>query len=283
MHRWWLIFGILWLSCAPASAEPDFPDLTDRIVDTAGLLPPDETASLIAQLEQHETQTSNQIVVVTVPDLQGYDIADYANRLGRHWGIGQQELNNGVLLVIAPDERKVRIEVGYGLEGALPDATASDIIRRQILPSFREDEYPAGIGKGVTSIISAIAGEYEPQPIKARDKSNGAIALPFIGFIAIMQLIAARGNRKLGRAAFPAGFVGIFVSAISGHIVWGILAAAAAFFILFVFVKPGSGAGRNGSSQRDENRRHRQGGSSGGSGFGGGGGSFGGGGASGSW
>ncbi|MBX2826001.1 MAG: TPM domain-containing protein [Gammaproteobacteria bacterium] len=271
-----------------AQDAPDFPDLTGRVVDTAGLLSAAEASSLAEQLEQHETDTSNQIVVVTIQDLQGYEIADYANRLGRHWGIGQAELDNGVLLVVAPSERKVRIEVGYGLEGALPDATSADIIRRQILPSFRESEFATGVSKGVDSIISAIAGEYKPQPEKSRNKLSGALALPFIGFIAATQLLSAFGRRELGRelghSAFPAGFAGIFTAAVTGNVWFGIAATAVLFCLLFFFVKPGSRSVGNRSTgtadQRQESTVHHR---SGGRGFGGGGGSFGGGGASGSW
>jgi len=126
------------------------------VVDLAGLLSATEEDSLTASLAAHENESGNQIVVVTTPDLQGFDIVDYANRLGRHWEIGTSENDNGVLLVVAHNDRKVRIEVGYGLEGALTDSLSSVIIQREILPSFRNNKYAAGIEKGVTAILQAV-------------------------------------------------------------------------------------------------------------------------------
>lgn len=145
-----------------AAAEPSFPPLTGRIVDQAALLPPETRARIEALLEAHEKATSNQVVVVTLKSLQGYDIADYGYRLGRHWGIGQASRNNGTLLIVAPAERLVRIEVGYGLEGVLTDAISYNIIQARILPRFRAGDYPGGIEAGVAAILAALKGSYEP-------------------------------------------------------------------------------------------------------------------------
>ena len=109
-------------------AAPEFPALSGRVVDEAGLLTPAQTQSLTQALAAAEQNTSNQLVVVTLPDLQGYDIADYGYQLGREWGIGSKENDNGVLLIVAPNDRKVRIEVGYGLEGVLTDALSSCLL-----------------------------------------------------------------------------------------------------------------------------------------------------------
>ena len=147
-------------------AAPEFPALSGRVVDEAGLLTPAQTQSLTQALAAAEQNTSNQLVVVTLPDLQGYDIADYSYQLGREWGIGSKENDNGVLLIVAPNDRKVRIEVGYGLEGVLTDALSSVIVQQEILPAFRQGQFYGGIQAGVTSIQAAIKGEYqgEQQP-----------------------------------------------------------------------------------------------------------------------
>ena len=139
-ERWWgwLAAALLLLFAAPAEAQ-DFPKLTGRVVDSANLLSPADEGELTQKLEALETASTRQLVVVTTPDLQGYDIADYGYRLGRAWKIGQDESNNGTLLIVAPNERKVRIEVGYGLEPILTDALSSVIIQTQILPRFRDE------------------------------------------------------------------------------------------------------------------------------------------------
>ncbi|MFK8083553.1 MAG: YgcG family protein [Granulosicoccus sp.] len=268
-----------------------FPDLTGRVVDQAQLLDPTQEASISAQLEAHEAQTSNQIVVVTIADLKGYAIADYANRLGRAWQIGTAENDNGALLLVAPASRKVRIEVGYGLEGALTDSLSSIIIQREILPAFRDNDYALGINRGVSAILSAVEGEYSVTTDTTGQNDNntpGAIdqfvPLIFIAMVALTEILRRTGRRKAANGAFPAGFAGLFATLISGNVLIGIGIAIAAF--LFIYFK-GSGKGGGGTSS---GRRGGYigtggfgGGGFGGGGFSGGGGSFGGGGASGSW
>ena len=125
------LFSLLILLLAsPLWAAPEFPELTGRVVDNANLMTAAQRQSLSQALASAEQNTSNQVVVVTLADLQGYEIADYGYQLGRHWGIGSKESDNGVLLIVAPNDRKVRIEVGYGLEGVLTDALSSVIIQR---------------------------------------------------------------------------------------------------------------------------------------------------------
>jgi uncharacterized protein len=286
----------LWLAvlcaCTQAIAQENFPALSGRVVDEAGLLDETREAALSAQLATHEEQTSNQLVVVTVPSLNGYDIADYANRLGRQWQIGTAEDDNGVLLVVAPNERKVRIEVGYGLEGALTDSLSSIIIQREILPPFRNNDYPLGIQQGVDAIIQAIAGEYTA-PANSRsgrstdpvsDNLGNFLPLIFIAMVGIPELLRRTGLRKAARGAFPAGFAGLFATLASGSL-WIGLGVAIAMFLFVYFL--GSGNGRGGSGGRRGGYIGGGGfggsGGFGGGGFGGGGGSFGGGGASGSW
>lgn len=154
-----------------ALAEPDFPKLTGRVVDNAALLSSAERAALTEKLRAHEKAKSNQLVVATVPSLQGYAIEDFANRLFRHWKLGQKEHDNGVLLLVAPNERKVRIEVGYGLEGLLTDATSKIIIQRKIVPAFKKAAYAQGINDATAAILDVLSGT-PPEWIKDRKSSK---------------------------------------------------------------------------------------------------------------
>ncbi|WP_422365551.1 TPM domain-containing protein [Pelagibius sp.] len=150
----------------PARAALDFPVLSGRVVDDANLLGAGAESRLTQLLADHESATSNQVVVVTLPSLQGTTIEEFGYQLLRQWGIGQAGRNNGALLIAAPNERKVRIEVGYGLEGELPDAIAKMIIEREILPAFRNNDFAGGITAGVNAILAAIDGSYDPLPKK---------------------------------------------------------------------------------------------------------------------
>ena len=131
-----LLPALAFQATAPALAQgqPAFPALSGRVVDGAGIIPQDRRAQIDARLAAHEAKTTDQIVVATLPSLQGYAIEDFANRLFRFWRLGQDKTNNGVLLLVAPTERKVRIEVGYGLEGALTDALSRVVIATAITP-----------------------------------------------------------------------------------------------------------------------------------------------------
>jgi uncharacterized protein len=142
----------------PASAQT-FPALTGRVVDDAGMLSEGTRALLTRELAELEAKTTHQLVVVTVKSLQGRSIEDYGVRLGRAWQIGQKGKNNGVLLIVAPNERKVRIEIGYGLEGDLTDAVAKVIIEQRILPSFRQGNLVGGVVGGAESIIQVVSGD----------------------------------------------------------------------------------------------------------------------------
>lgn len=154
---------------APARAELTFPPLTGRVVDAAHVLDAATLAALDAKLAAQEARATDQLVVATIPSLQGTSIEDYANRLFRTWQIGQAKKNNGVLLLVAPNERKVRIEVGYGLEGILTDAVASTIIRNAIVPAFKSGDMAAGIVKGTDAIIEIL--NLDPDEAKARAKT----------------------------------------------------------------------------------------------------------------
>lgn len=159
VHVWLAALLLAGWSCVAMAL--DFPALSGRVVDQAGLLTAAQRTTLEQQLAAEEQASSNQLVVVTLNSLEDTDIADYGYQLGRHWGIGQKGKDNGVLLIVAPHERRVRIEVGYGLEGKLTDALADAIIRNEITPAFKRGDFYGGIQAGVTAIIGVIHGEYE--------------------------------------------------------------------------------------------------------------------------
>ena len=138
------------------ASKTALPALTGRVVDDANLLAPKQEARLAAQSAELEKTTGHQLVVVTIPSLHGRDIATFGVDLGRRWGIGRKDIDDGVLLIVAPNERKARIEVGYGLEKALRDEEAGRILRDAILPAFRAGDMPKGIAAGVDGIIREI-------------------------------------------------------------------------------------------------------------------------------
>src|SRR5579872_2795593 len=150
----------------PAWAAPTFPALTGRVVDDAHILSDATKTDLDQKLTALEQKTSRQLVVVTIPSLQGYEISDYGYQLGRAWGIGQAKLNNGVLLIVAPTEHKVRIEVGYNLEPILTDALSEVIIQSEILPNFRRNDFNGGVEQGVDALIQQLS--LEPSAAEAR-------------------------------------------------------------------------------------------------------------------
>ena len=150
-----------------AAAQADFPALTGRVVDNADLLRPDEEARLTERLAALERRTTDQLVIVTVPSLDGREIDDYSRDLGNLWRVGRADKDNGVLLVVAPAERRVRIEVGYGLEPILTNARSSEIIQRDILPHFREGRFREGIEAGADSIVRTLV-EHEAEPRRGR-------------------------------------------------------------------------------------------------------------------
>jgi uncharacterized protein len=236
--------------CVTARAELVFPALTGRVVDNAQMLEPAVREQLAQQLQAHEAATGEQLVVVTLPDLQGTDIADFGYQLGRHWGIGQKDKNNGALLIVARDERKLRIEVGYGLEDRLTDAQSSVIINQVITPAFKAGNFAKGISDGVAAMLVVLGGNPLDEPSTAYE-SRGDPGDDFI-------------------ARHPGVFVFLLM-----------------LFILTVFVCQMLGilpAGRGGSGGSGGGFGGGGfGGGGGGGGFSGGGGSFGGGGSSGGW
>nr|WP_255548127.1 TPM domain-containing protein [Erythrobacter ani] len=269
---------------SPLAAQPEFPALTGRVVDTADILPPNVEAELVQKLEALEEQSQRQLVVATVPDLQGYDIADFGYQLGREWGLGDAERNDGTLLLVAPNERKVRIEVGYGLEGTMTDALSSLIIQNQILPRFRDGDYPGGIAAGTDAIVTQlvlppdeaqrVAQEANQQrTTSSRDGGFPIGALMWMGFMFfffILPLLRGRRRRRKYRSKGKGPWGDRrhdrdWKDTAGDIILWEVGSAIA---------RGAMGGGRSGGGF---------GGGFGGGGFGGGGGSFGGGGASGGW
>ena len=169
-----LLAALLVAGVAPARAELTFPPLTGRVVDAARVLDPATRAALDAKLAAQEEKATDQFVVATVPSLQDTSIEDYANRLFRAWKLGQEKKNNGVLLLVAPNERKVRIEVGYGLEGILTDAVASAIIRNAIVPSFKAGDMAGGIVKGADAVLEILNLDPEEARDRARREEQGS-------------------------------------------------------------------------------------------------------------
>ena len=164
----WLCVLFVVAFSAVASAEPTFPPLTGRIVDDARLLSADDKQQIEATLKELEGKSSDQIVVYTAPSLQGYEIEEFGYKLGRFWKIGQAGVNNGILLIVAPSARKVRIEVGRGLEPIMTDALSSSIIQNTILPGFRRGDFAGGIKAGVRDIKDVLLGDAEEVRKRAR-------------------------------------------------------------------------------------------------------------------
>ena len=273
-----LFVAFLLLVSAPAALAQTFPNLTGRVVDQADLLNPEQEADLTRRLEALEQASTRQLVVVTVSDLEGYPIEDYGYRLGRHWGIGQSEANNGLILIVAPNERRVRIEVGYGLEPIVTDALSSQIIDNEIVPRFRSNDYAGGIFAGADALIQQLQAPPEQAEQRALEAAN-------------------RGQGNAGGAAAIA--IGSIIASFFPMIFWAIIV----FFVIIPAVRSGfrgrkyrgrrRGRGgpvviwgpgwSGGSSSSWGGGGWSGGGGFSGGGFSGGGGSFGGGGASGGW
>jgi uncharacterized protein len=267
VRRCLLALALVFFAALPALAI-DFPPLTGRVVDLADLLSPDEEAALSAKLQAFEQKSSDQIVVATIPSLNGEVLEDYANKLYRTWQLGQKQENNGVLLLVARDDHKLRIEVGYGLEGQLTDVMSKLIIENSIVPAFRAGDYAGGIAKGADDIITVVSGD--GAELEARAKRN-------------LQVDSGNAPDTVFLVIF-----GIFFTLIFGSIVFSMLAHVFGTKIgprhylwlgINVYDSPPSSGGSSGGGWSSGGG----GWSSGGGGFSGGGGSSGGGGASGGW
>ena len=256
------LFAVLSLASVAFAADLKFPALSGRVVDGAHVLSPAATQKLDGELADLEAKTGHQLVVATVPDLQGHEIEEYGYQLGRSWALGRKGVNDGAILLIAPNERKVRIEVGYGLEPVLTDALTRVILQRKVLPQFKAGRMEQGVVDGAEAIITQISlpddqaranvaqATSEAAQTRSSDHGRSGGHIPIIGILLVVFWVLSillRGRRGLGG-------------------LW---------WLPFMFLGGGRGGGWGDGGGF---------GGGGGGGFsGGGGGSFGGGGSSGSW
>jgi uncharacterized protein len=282
-----------------ATADVAVPPLSGRVVDQTGTLSADDASALTQRLKDLETRKGSQVAVLIVPTTQPETIEQYSIRVAEAWKIGRKKIDDGALLVVAKDDHKLRIEVGYGLEGALTDVTARRIIDEIIVPRFKTGDFAGGISAGVDRVIRIIDGEPLPAPRPEAthsvdpDMFFNIIFSPFgfIGFAAIAGIARHLLGRLLG-SGVTAGVVGAIFWFILGSLALSGIVGVIAFFltmfgdaILSASQQASRSAGRGGSGWSGGGSSWSGGSSSGSSdsGFSGGGGSFGGGGASGSW
>jgi uncharacterized protein len=265
-----LVLLLLFLLPLPpvSAAQVPVPEISGWVTDQTGTLDSNTRTYLNTKLAELEKRKGSQIAVLVVPSTGDDTIEDYARRVFDRWRIGRAKVDDGILFVVAKDDRRLRIEVGYGLEGAVPDLLAGRVIREQVTPRFKQGDYAGGIVAGVDSLVALVDGEALPAPApgaeaNADDDSPVIMLLP----LAVMSLFMPGG--------FAAFAVGLFVFLMFGSVLMGVLGAVVAFILSRIGRK--FGAGGRGSSARAS----RRGGALGGlGGFGGG---SGGGGASGSW
>ncbi|MFX4237106.1 TPM domain-containing protein [Aliarcobacter butzleri] len=295
-----IIFLLLILNFLNADISQYFPKLEGRVIDEANLLSPEVKKDINNILKNEENKSSNQIVVVILNSLNGYSIEEFSYQLGRFWSIGQKDKNNGVLLVVSMKEREIRIEVGYGLEGALTDKISHEIINYTIKPNFKATQYELGILKAVNEIIKATQGEYVAKPKNTDFNSffNITVPLGFFTLIFVSMLMNGISRKlknqvlyKITNSSMSSSFFGFFTYVASQPFVsYSLILALIIFVVVFIFNYINTkkvdfdklskidyiNSSKNSSSFGSFD-------SSTSGGFSGGGGSFGGGGASGRW
>jgi uncharacterized protein len=275
-------------------ADVAVPPLSGRVVDQTGTLTGGDIAALTQTLKDFEARKGSQIGVLIVPTTDQETIEQFSIRAAEAWKIGRKKIDDGALLVIAKNDRHLRIEVGYGLEGALTDATTRRIIDEEITPKFKSGDFAGGVSAGINRMLRVIDGEKLPAPEPEHWRSPGLSNYvdplnPFVifGVFVVGTILRTTLGRLFGSVA-AGGFVGFLAWLFVGSIAISIIAAIIAFvFALFGDFAPAGGRGRGGSWSSGSSGGSWSGGGSSGSsdsgGFSGGGGSFGGGGASGSW
>ncbi len=303
--RGWYLAVVLCLMAAvvaPAFAQQDYvavPQLAARVTDLTGTLTADQSSALEAKLAAFEQSKGSQVVVLVVPTTQPEVIEQYSIRVVEQWKLGRGKVDDGVLLLIALNDRKVRIEVGYGLEGALPDATANRIIQQDITPAFKRGDYYNGISTGVDRIMRVIEGEPLPEPEFSPPAADIPGLVHLLPFLFIFALVGGSIFRRLfgrvGGALATGGLIGFLTWLLISILGISLFAGIVAFIFALLAGTGGGGTGAGGNGWYS--RRHGSGwgygggfggglgggGGFGGGGFGGGGGGFGGGGASGGW
>lgn len=278
-----LMVVVLCIFATLSLAEVAIPPLKTRVTDLTHTLSKSEAAQLEQKLADFETKKGSQVAVLIVPTTQPETIEQYSIRVAEAWKLGRKGVDDGVLLLVAKNDRALRIEVGYGLEGALPDAIAKRIIDELIIPAFRQGDFTAGLQTGIEHILKVIEGEPLP-PSSSRRDTGAASGLGIIldNIIPILLVFLVLG--KILQAMFGRMMGATVTGTIAGSIVWLIFSSLAIaifiaiiIFVMSLFENTGRGIYRGGRSSWPG------GGSFGGGGFRGGGGGFGGGGASGRW
>jgi uncharacterized protein len=270
----WLLFCLLLLSFSTLAEEVAVPPLTARVTDLTGTLTTEQRNALEERLQAFEAQKGSQIAILIVPTTHPEEIEQYSIRVVEQWKLGRKSVDDGVLLLIAKDDHKLRIEVGYGLEGVLPDVIAKRIIADDITPHFKQGDFYDGIVAGITRVIGVLQGEALPPPQK--HPTNNIPAETYLPILLIGALIGGAILRSIF-GAFPGallngGLIGVASIVLGSGLFFAIIFSIMAF--VFALVRGGGGFGGGGFGG---------GGYSGGGGFSGGGGGFGGGGASGGW
>jgi uncharacterized protein len=278
---------VLGAAGAFAADEVAVPPLKARVTDLTGTLGADQIRTLDDRLRDFERRKGSQVAVLILPTTQPETIEQYSIRVADAWKVGRAKVDDGVILVVAKNDRKLRVEVGYGLEGAIPDAIAKRVISDVIAPHFRAGDFYGGIAAGTDALMKLIDGEPLPAP---KWENEGGARSPDYGSLFVIMLVLATGggailSRVLGRGVGAIGtgaLAGFLAWAVSGILLLGAFAAVAVFIIVLVTAASGLGRGRYGGWGGGWPGGFG-GFGGGGGGFGGGGGGFGGGGASGSW
>jgi uncharacterized protein len=279
-------------AAARAQSPVAVPGLASPVTDLAGVLDAGQAAALDARLRAFEREQGSQVAVLVVPTTRPEEIEQYAIRVAEAWRLGRKGIDDGALLLVAVEDRRVRIEVGYGLEGALPDATTNRIIEEDIVPRFRAGDYPGGIDAGVDRMLRVIQGEPLPAPV-ARSPVQGVPALfqslPILFLFAIAAgSILRRLLGRVGGALATGGLLGLLAWALVGVLAVALFVGVVGFILALLGGLGGGGGGNGWSSRRHGGGWGHPGGfgggfGGGGGGWSGGGGGFGGGGASGRW
>jgi uncharacterized protein len=270
-----------------ALADVAVPQLTGRVVDQTGTLSAADIASLTQKLEDLETRKGSQLAVLIVPTTQPETIDQFSIRVAEAWKVGRKKIDDGAILVVAKNDRKLRIEVGYGLEGSLTDATANRIINEIIVPKFRNGDFAGGISAGADRMIAVVDGEKLPAPVSQPQNpdwlNNFDPLNPFLLFFLLIfgGILRSVLGRLMG-ALTMGGVVGALAWFVAGSLAASLIVGVIGFLLtMFGETMASAGGGRGGWVSGGGS--FSGGSSGGGGGFSGGGGSFGGGGASGSW
>ncbi len=292
-----VLAGLFALAAAPAALALEVPRLTDRVMDTADMLSPETETWLRDYLAGLERTDSTQVAVLTIPSLEGENLEEYSVRVAQAWGLGRKDFDNGALVLLSRDDRAVRIEVGYGLEGELTDLLAGRIVDNAMIPHFAQGDIDGGVVAGVTAIADAVRGQYEAPPGTpgAPEGRGGGSFLGLLAFVLLLASQLGRASRLLGGLAggllmyFAGG--SLFGAGLVGSLFLGFFGFMAGLVIASIFGRgPRGPRGPGGMGGRRRPPpviflpgRGGFGGGFGGGGFSGGGGGFGGGGASGRW